>query len=343
MVILGIWSTGVQPTVSGVALPNSQAEYSYKTAYDGTDGYTIVSVGTDRNRSRTINARLRLKGLFENAIQCRDTVILKSGTIIDAIDSTISMDPADCSEKVKIGTNSTQDDRVILNSGVVVDGDVVVGVGGDTSTVIKDLGGTYDSSYSLSTPVEFPPVYPPSIFGPDMGIFVPIGGTMTIGPGGDFPATGRFSGITLRQGATLEVDGDCTLYITGDIRMGQNSEIIIDDDNAGKLTIYVDGDWVADNSSSVTNESEKASSFKLYATGPVGQKIDMKAKSEFYGVIYAPDADLTMYSGGSIYGSFVANNFELKNPASFLYDVSLKTVSVFEEGARFVVNRWREL
>ena len=74
----------------------------------------------------------------------------------------------------------------------------------------------------------------------------------------------------------------------------------------------------------------------------MGQAINIKAKSEFYGVIYAPDADLTMFSGGDIYGSFVTNNFELKNPASFLYDVSLKTITVFDEGARFVINRWNE-
>lgn len=341
-VISGTWSTGVQPTASSVALPNSQAEYSVKTAYDGTDGYTIVSVGTDRNRSRTINARLRLKGLFENAIQCRDTVILKSGSVIDAIDSSISLNPDDCSEMVMIGTNSTDADKVILNMGVEVDGDVVVGVGGDTSTVIKDLGATYDSSYSMSTPVEFPPVYPPSMFGPDTAIAFKSS-EMTIGPGGDYPATGRFSGISMKSGAVLRVIGDCTLYITGDVDLGYNAEIIVDGSKSASLTIYLDGDWLADNSASVNNATQTPSTFKLYGTGPVGQEIDMKAKGEFYGVIYAPDADLTMYSGANIYGSFVANNFELKNPANFLYDVSLKTVSVFEEGARFVVNRWREL
>lgn len=342
-VIAKTWSAGVVPYVSNAALPYSDSVYSIKTAYDATEGYTVVSVGTDRNRTRTINATLRLRGLFENAIQCRDNITLKAGTTIDTIDSTISMDPADCDEKAIIGTNSIEADSVILNMGVVVDGDVVVGVGGDTSTVIKDLGATIDRSYSLSTSVEFPSVSAPSLFGPDSAISInTVGAEKTIGPGGDFPANGRFSNISLKMGTKLRVIGDCTLYLTGNVRMGQNSEILLDASKNAKLTIYLDGNWISDNGSGINNETSQPSTFKLYGTGPAGQAIDIKAKGEFYGVIYAPEADLTMYSGGDIYGSFVTNNFELKNPANFFYDASLKTISVYEEGARFVVNRWNE-
>jgi hypothetical protein len=340
-VIAKTWSASVAPAVSNAALPYADSVYSVNTAYDGTDGYTVVSVGTDRNRTRTVSATLRLRGLFENAIQCRDNIILKAGTVIDTIDSTISLDPADCDEKAIIGTNSIDPDSVILNNGVVVNGDVVVGVGGDTSTVIKDMGATIDRSYALSSSVEFPPVSAPTLFGPDTAIGVKTG-EQTIGPGGDYPATGRFSNISMKNGTTLRVIGDCTLYITGDVNMGQSSEIILDADKNAKLTIYLDGDWASDNNSGINNQTNSPSTFKLYGTGPAGQAIDIKAKGEFYGVIYAPDANLTMFSGGNIYGSFVTNNFELKNPAQFFYDASLKTISVYEEGARFVVSRWTE-
>jgi len=340
-VLAKTWSDTVLPTTSDATLPYSESIYSVATQYDTTGGYTIASVGTNRSRTHTVNATLRLRGLFENAIQCRDSITLKAGTVIGTIDSDISLDPDDCDDKAIIGTNSTEPDSVILNNGVIVEGDVVVGVGGDTATVIKDLGATTDDRYSLSTSVEFPPVSPPSLFGPDSAISIKKG-EMTIGPGGDFPANGRFSGVSMKNGTTLRVIGDCTLYITGDVGMGQSSEIILDNSANAKLTIYLDGDWVSDNNSGINNETEKPSTFKLYGTGPFGQEIDIKAKGEFYGVIYAPDADLTMFSGGNIYGSFVTNNFELKNPASFLYDVSLKTITVFDEGARFVINRWNE-
>lgn len=336
-----IWSSGMLPMVMNANLPYTYSMYSVKTDYNAATGYQLSSVGTNRNRTHTVNASLRLKGLFDNAIQCRDNIILKSGTVVDTIDSTISMDPADCSERAIIGTNSVDPDSIVLNSGVTVNGDVVVGVGGDTATVIKDLGATMDRSYALTTAVEFPEVNPPALFGPNTKIAVKSG-EMTIGPGGDFPAVGRFSAISLSNGAVLRVIGDCILYITGDVDMGNNSEIIIDSSKNAKLTVYIDGDWESDNGSGINNTTNKPSSFKLYGTGPVGQEIDLKAKSEFYGVIYAPDADLTVFSGGDIYGSFVTNNFELKNPANFLYDTSLKTVSVYDEGAHFVISRWSE-
>ena len=146
----------------------------------------------------------------------------------------------------------------------------------------------------------------------------------------------------MSQSTTLRVIGDCTLYVTGNVDMGQNSEIILDASKNAKLTIYLDGDWASDNNSGINNETSTPSTFQLYGTGPVGQAIDIKAKGEFYGVIYVPDADLTMFSGGNIYGSFVTNNFELKNPAEFLYDASLRTITVYDEGARFVINSWNE-
>lgn len=124
--------------------------------------------------------------------------------------------------------------------------------------------------------------------------------------------------------------------------MGQNSEILLDPAYNASLTVYLDGNWISDNNSGINNAIQIPSRFKLYGTGPIGQKIDLKAKTDAFGVIYAPNADLTVYSGGNIYGSFVANNFELKSPANFYYDAALKTVSVTDEGARFVISRWNE-
>ena len=338
-VINAAWSEAVLPTVNNAQIGSTDSYYSVKTAYLGTDGYYIYSNGTNNSRSRTVIANLRLKGLFEEAVLCRNNITLKSGTTIDAVDSDISMDPADCDEKVVIGTNSVDSDMITLNNGVTVDGDVVVGVGGDVDSVIKDLGATVDTKYAMSSDVEFPPVSPPSLPGLGTSIAVKTG-EKTVGSGGDYPGVGRVAGIRLRNGTTLRVVGDCTLYVTGDVDMGQSSEITLEP--GASLTIYLDGDWISDNNSSINNTPGKPTNFKLYGTGPLGQEIDLKAKSDFLGSIYAPNADLTIFSGGDLFGSFTANNFELKNPARFYYDAALKEVDVTDEGARFVVSRWYE-
>ncbi|MCI0498837.1 MAG: hypothetical protein L0Y36_04025 [Planctomycetales bacterium] len=335
------WSAGVLPSASQALLPLTRASYSVSTQYDAAGGYQILSVGTAGNRTRRVQTILRLKGLFDNAIQCRNNIALKNGTVIDTIDSMVSLNPDDCTEKAIIGTNSTEASSIVLNNEVVIDGDVVVGVGGDTTTVIKDLGATFDQSYALSSAVEFPPVTAPSFTGPGTLIEVKSG-QKTIGPGGDYPAAGWYSGIKLSQGTSLRVIGPSTVCVAGAVSMGQNSEIIVDSANNAALTVYLSGNWISGNGSGINNASQTPSKFQLYGTGSAGQQIDLKAKSDLYGVIYAPDAALTVFSGGNIYGSFVANDFELKNPANFYYDASLKNVSVTHEGARFVISRWNE-
>ncbi len=335
------WSPAVQPTVSGMPIFDSGSTCSVTTVYHPVDGYTIHSVGTNRNRTRSVTATLRLKGLFDMAVQCRNNVVLKNGTRIDAIDSSISLNPDDTDQKAVIGTNSIQAGSIVLNNNVIVDGDVVVGVGGDVMTVIKDLGGQTLDRYALSAEIEFPPVLPPALVGPDTAIEI-AKGEMTIGAGGDFPAVGRFSDLKLKNGTILRVTDNCTLYITGKVDMGQSSEIIVESAANASLTIYLDGSWVSDNNAGVTNTTMSPSAFQLYGTGGPGQIIDVKAKGDLVGSIYAPNAALTVFSGGDLYGAFVADSFELKNPARFYYDAALQDVTVTDEGVRYIINRWNE-
>lgn len=335
------WQPTLQPRFDDVSLEGSDSVFSVHSTYNAGTGYRIQSTGTCNSRQRTVTSALRLRGVFENAVLCRDTLSLKSGTVIDCIDSRISYDPADTDEIVVIGTNSIEDDMVILNNGVTIDGDIVVGVGGDVNKVIKDQGATTGDRYSMPEDVEFPPVSPPKLWGPDSVISV-NNGEKTIGVGGDFPASGRFSGINMKQGTRLKVVGPCVLYITGNVSMGQDSEIVLDNASHSSLKIYVDGNWVSGNNSGINNGTMLPDKFTLYGTGGSGQQIDLKAKSDFYGAIYAPDADVSVFSGGDLYGSFAAKNFELKNPANFYYDVALREVNVNDDGAHFVVSRWNE-
>ncbi|MBL7214932.1 MAG: hypothetical protein ISS71_04565 [Phycisphaerae bacterium] len=337
----GTWSPSVLPNAVNTPLSESDSTYSVMTQYSATTGYTVQSAGTNRNRTRNIAATLRLKGLFDMAIQCREGVVLKGGTVIEAIDSDISLDPDDTDEKAIIGTNSINAGSIVLNNNVKIDGDVVVGVGGDVGTVIKDLGASTLDRYSLSADVEFPTVEPPAFVGPDTLIEVKIG-EKTIGGGGDYPASGRFSGLKLKNDCILRVIDNCVLYITGDVNMSNSSEIIVDTTGNASLVIYLDGSWISDNSSGVTNTTQSSSAFQLFGTGGVGQIIDLKAKGDMFGSVYAPNAILTVFSGGDLYGAFVADSFELKNPARFYYDVALKDASVLDEGAHYVISRWNE-
>jgi hypothetical protein len=350
-VISKTWSTGVTPYVNNGTLPYSDSTYSLKTAYGATDGYNIVSIGTDNNRTRTINATLRLKGLFDYALLLKESLILKSGVVVDGYHS---KDPSVTDVGLQIATVSTDPDQIILNMGTTVNGEVLAGVGGDADTVIKDLGATTDGKFNLVEEPPFPEVTAPLLTPMGTGISV-VGVTSTITPAD----SGKYTGIKVEQvsesekikGITytttdygiLEVSGgEVVLHVTGDIWLGQGCEILVKQD--ASLKLYVDGNITCGNSGGIgyAGSSEDPSHVQLYATGTGEQNFDLKAKDKWSGVVYAPNADVTIYAKGDAYGSFVAKNLEYKADGNMYYDAALKEVTVEDEGARFVISRWHE-
>ena len=110
------------------------------------------------------------------------------------------------------------------------------------------------------------------------------------------------------------------------------------------MILYADSDIHCRESSGITVEdpAKNSETLKLYATGEGTQYFDIKAKSEWVGVVYAPNADIDLFAGGDVYGAVVANNFDFKAGGNYHYDKALKKVSVDDEGVRFVIKRWSE-
>lgn len=332
------WSDGVLPIMINQPLSSCDATFSYEVV-PSAGGYVIGCVGKAGNAERQIYATIELQGLFEHAILTKSSLVLKSGTTVDGYNSD---NPFDVDADVDIGTQSTASMSVYLNMGVDVDGSVIVGVGGDPDTVIKDLGATTEGKYAATMNDPLPQITPPSltVIGSDISA---KGETVTLTP----TDNGQYTSISLKKGGgdvgILEVTGgDVVLYITGDIDLGQSCEIVINDD--ATLTLYVDGDIHCDENSGVNSEAppEKASTLKLYGTSDSSQDFDIKAKSQWTGVIYAPNADIDLYANGDAYGSVVANTFEFKAGGAYHYDEALRNVETDDEGVRFVVTRWHE-
>ncbi|MHC4475236.1 MAG: DUF7305 domain-containing protein [Planctomycetota bacterium] len=332
------WSGSTLPAAKDHALPNSDATCSYSVSGSIAGGYVVQSTGNCKNALKTVNATLRLKGVFEGAIVTRGSLVLKSGTLISGYNS---KDPNVTGAEAKIATTSTLPGQVVLNAGVVVNGPVFAGVDGDPDVVISDHGASTDYRTSLLENQSFPTVTVPTLTDMGTSIFVK-GETKTIGPAD----SGQYTGISLKRTATnpaiLEISGgDVVLHITGNVSVGEECKIIVKSD--ASLTLYVDGDIHCRANSSITNESfPDPHRLKIYGTGTGIQNWDIKAESHWCGVVYAPNADIDLYAMGDVYGSFVANSFEFKAGGNFYYDESLKQVSPDEEMVRFIVKRWTE-
>jgi len=328
------WDDSTLPQASDKSLPNTEATYSYTVSGDLLNGYTIESTGKCGIAEKTIRCALELQGPFEHAILTKRALILKAGTLIQGYNS---LDPWDNNIDVKVVTQSTLPESVILHNGVGVLGDVAVGVGGNVDTVIKDLGASTNNKYALVNKLDLPLIPAPELPGKGSDIKVQ-GSTLKIGP----KDSGQYDNIDVgRTGkiGTLEIDGgDVVLYVTGNINLGQDCEIVINEGST--LTLYLDGDMIADNNAGI-NVLDSPSSFKMYGTNPDQQSIILKAKSETLGALYAPNAKVAVYAQSDIRGSIIADSFELKAGGNFYYDKALSDVSI-EEAIRFVITRWTE-
>lgn len=334
------WDDSILPQATDVNLPYSEGIYSYNVTGDLGSGYIITSNGECDHIRKFVRATIGLQGLFEHAILTKSMLILKAGTSIDGYNS---QDPSDTDADVDIGTQSTSASSIVLNTGVTVNGDVIVGMGGDPSTVIKDLGATTTGLQYPGTAQEPLPqiTAPTDLFDKHMDINVQ-GQTTVLTPADN----GQYSQIILKQGtvpAKLEITGgDVIFHITGDIQLGQSCEIVVKDGST--LTLYVDGNIHCRESSGINPEypTQQVQTLQVYGTGQDTQLFDLKAKSQWTGVVYAPNATVNLYAGGDVYGAFVADTFEFKAGGDYHYDEALREVQMDDEEVRFVVVRWEE-
>jgi hypothetical protein len=152
--------------------------------------------------------------------------------------------------------------------------------------------------------------------------------------------SGKYNDISIDNNGTLKINGDVTLYVTGDIELKNNAEVEVN--NNAALTLYFDGDIEAKNSSGFNNKTQVPANLFIYGTG-TNQQINLKNSSDLYGVIYAPNAEMIVHNSVDAYGSFIVEDFELKNSSEIYYDKALQQVSEEDELARFTVTRWEEL
>ncbi len=336
------WGDSVMPHAENVQLPFCNSSFSYKTDKyavrmadgDYEDLYFIESVGKSGLSQKKVGCTLELQGLFEYAIFA-DDILLKNGTTVT------SYNVEDDDLPLMIGTNSTHSGAIDTKLGVTVEGDVVVGPGGDPDVVINSArladitGRTYPAVMKNKTAIMDVPQY--LLEAPSNG---EINKTVTIS------SSGKYESINLNSNVnsdSIKIDGDVTLYVTGDIRLGNGDELIIHSDHNAdaQLIIFLGGNLIVDNGASLNNLTKDASKLKIFGLDTC-EALDFKNSGSFYGAIYAPTADIHLYNSVQMYGAVVGKSFIQDVYADFHYDMSLREAEPHELGVRLVIKRWSE-
>jgi len=353
-------SAGPLPEQIDQILANCNATYSYEMARPGEmpaepavvsideddpfgvsipfeSTYEIRCTGRSGSAERTVHATVKLQGLFESAVLSQGRISLMPNTTITGYNSA---DPTDTDIDVKIGTTSINDSSITLGPGSIVEGDVFVGVGGDPAEVIGAGGAITGQKFSLTEELQFPVIAPPAL--PSFGTVISAkGATVTMTPAN----SGIYKEIKLSSKAgtpgVLEITGGrVVLGLTGNIDLGNSAEIVV---RAGSsLVLYAGGNIATGNSAGFVNENSLTSTLKIFATRLDTQTFELKAKSDVFGLVYAPNANVELYPKSKLYGAIVAGNISIKSNGTFYYDEAIRSVSPDDEGVHFVVERWWE-
>ena len=328
------WDNSTLPAKSDIALPAADASFDYAVS-ENSSVYSVHGTGRSGASVHNIDTTLRLYSPFDYAMLTRGNIEMKNTGRVDWINYEDDDWPA------RIGTLSISPSAIVLKNGAIINGDAMVGVGGDpdevitTKTDVTITGGTYPLTYEPELPV---------VTAADTGLeSAPSQGT--INSTTTISASGKYDKINLGNGEILTIDEPVTLYITGEVSMGNNSQIIVggpgDPDNDASLKLFVGKNFDAGNSNGFANNTADARRMEMFCL-PTCTIVKLKNASTFYGAIYAPNADITLDNGADVYGSIVGKTFILKNSGTFYYDANLRDRTVNDELVRFMIHRWSE-
>ncbi len=187
------------------------------------------------------------------------------------------------------GTNSTSAGKLYLEGNSQIKGNLVVGVGGNTNTVISVAGSaTYTGSRSSLTTTKSMAVISSSMT--SSGALNLNGNTTyTLAAG-----TYRFSSVKINGNARLVATGAVTMYVDGEITLNGNG---------------------------VTTSSNRPSNMVIYGT--TSAKVTLNGNNSFYGGIYSPLSEFEVNGNATVYGSVIGRDLEINGNARIHYDTTL--------------------
>jgi len=343
------WTPG---TVSGQQVYSKQrtfADGSYFSVniYNGTFGasntpyiYSTAFIPAPINSSSYISRTAKVAGtnqpLITFAFAAVSTIQLNGNGV--AADSFNSSNPALSSNGQYVSNKTSTNGNVGSVYGPVdfgnhsISGNLYLGPSAASAVAPSQVSGSINTDFNVS----FPDVVLPTT------LWLPAS-TTTIGgtTGYDFTTSGDYSintssDILVEPGVTVRLRVDTTTFNPS------NVHILSTDGVSGTLILYqVSG--TASMSGSVTVDSGRARNFYYYGL-PGVTGITYGGNSSFIGVVYAPEANLTLNGGGNNNGligaSVTKSIIAMNGHYNFHFDEDLLSSGPTRA---YVVTSWKEL
>jgi len=246
-------------------------------------------------------------------------------------------DPLHPNTKGDVGTNATHQWDVVLLNNTIVNGDAVTGFESDPEIVVR-LRNNAQVTGDLSTLPEvkpLPPHNPP--FLTQRGNLHVTGGNPSV----TISESGTYTGFTLDTNTKVTISGDVQLYVDGNFTMNSNSILEITPGSHVEI-ILGNGTFVQESNTQVDNLSQDPKALVLLGTEQFKTMV-WRSNSQFWGVMYVPEATIDYAANADLFGSIVCNSISMSSNAGIHYDESLGTWDKYGvTSTKYQVKTWQE-
>jgi len=277
--------------------------------------------------------------IFDIPIFGDQGVRLGSNSRTDSYDSALgAYGGANLASNGDVGTNSistTAPYAIDLDSNASINGDAIIGPGGDTSQAISiDSNVTITGTKStLPALKELPQIIAPAGLPYQGAISLSSNDTLTIS------GSGEYSNIILDSNSVLTINTNATIYITGTLSLNSNSQLNIS--NNSEVTFYINGALHLDSNTAINNLSQDPTKLSVYGTDSLTD-VSFDSNSNLYGAIYARKAYITSDSNSNIYGSLIGERIRLDSNATVHYDEALGRETGGPGSGLMEISSWQE-
>jgi hypothetical protein len=282
--------------------------------------------------------------LFDVAVFGDDFVVFHGDSIVDSYDSRLGEYDELVAGEANVGwngdtaTNSGATAGInVLNTGTIY-GDAFSGFGSDPSQVIEvgPNASIMGEKVALSEVKELPTIVPPEGLEDRGDLRLNNSQTEVISE------NGLYSSFVLDKNAKVIINTDVTLYVTDLFQMGNDSTIEVHP--GANVRLYLGGMFQQKNGASFNNFTHDPTKLCLLGTDSLSA-IEWKNSSDFYGLIYAPSADVSIDNSSQFFGAVMGKSILVQSSGGIHYDEALKDVNVFNHSGKtsWVIKSWQRV
>jgi hypothetical protein len=234
-----------------------------------------------------------------------------------------------------VGSNG----NVGLDQNAKVWGDALAGPA-HVTTVLGNAVVT-GSTLPMPAPIELPDLVLPSY---------PSSGALTVSSNSTVPSGNRaYTNLTVNNNKTLTINGPASVVITN-LRVKSGGSLRFNT-TGGPVTLWVVDNFILDSNALVAplNLQPKDLQVNLLSDNVINPEVsiqldtvDFASNTKLYGMMYAPNAALSIRSNFELFGSVIGRSIDLSSNATFHFDEALLDATGHPSNV-FETLCWREL